>query len=274
MARPLHRHVQNVKRLQVNLRDEIAVAWNHMETQFRSETRSGGCGLMNQGNIVLLNGTSSAGKTNIAQALQEIMDAPYVYTGIDHTPRVHKKFHAVSDGINPATFDYFLLVYGGGSVRTETEGEGGEIIYAGGPITEVRIGPGGLRLLAGMYRSIAALAAAGIDVVVDDVIYDQRVLKAAVDALFDSPVLFVGLRLPLAEAERRERERGDRGPGGAAAWYELVHAHGIYDLELDTSVASPMECAQKIKMALENGHPRRAFRQLAALGDGKVRGIP
>ena len=226
---------------------------------------------MNQGNVVLLNGTSSAGKTSIAEALQEIMDTPYVYTGIDHFPRVHKKVHLVSDGINPATFDYFLLVYGGGSVRTETVGESGKTTYAGGPITEVRIGPGGLKLLAGMYRSIAAFAAAGIDVVVDDVIYDQRVLKAAVDALANSLVLFVGLRLPLAEAESRERQRGDRGPGGAAAWSELVHAHGIYDLELDTSVASPMECAQKIKMALETGHPRRAFHQLAALWEGKVR---
>jgi chloramphenicol 3-O phosphotransferase len=219
---------------------------------------------MDQGNIILLNGTSSSGKTSIALALQEIMDSPYVYAGIDHTPRVHKKFSAVSDGIDPATSDYFLLVYGGGSVRTETLGEDGEIACSGGPITEVRLGPGALKLLAGIYRSIAGFAA-GIDVVVDDVIYDRRVLKAAVDALVDYPVLFVGLHLPLVEAERRERARGDRGPGGAAAWYGLVHAHGIYDLELDTSIASPMGCAQRIKAALESGHPRRAFRQLAQM---------
>src|ERR1035437_5666810 len=138
--------------------------------------------MIEPGNVVLLNGTSSSGKTSIARALQEIMDTPYVYAGIDHTPDVHPKSHLVSNGINPATYDYFLLGYGGGWVRTETKGENGEITYAGGPITEVRIGPGALKLLAGMYRSIAALAAAGIDVVVDDVIYDQRVLKSAVDA--------------------------------------------------------------------------------------------
>ena len=225
---------------------------------------------INAGNVVLLNGTSSAGKTSIALALQEIMDAPYVYAGIDHTPRVHRKFHVVSDGANPATSNYFLLVYGGGDVRRETKTVSGEIVYSGGPITEVRLGPGALKLLAGMYRSIAALAAAGLDVVVDDVIYDRRVLQAAVEALQESPVLFVGLRLPLAEAERRERERGDRGPGGARAWYELVHAHGIYDLELDTSITSPLECARTIKAALENGHPRRAFHQLAAQFAGEV----
>ena len=143
------------------------------------------------------------------------------------------------------------------------EREGGAVVYAQGKLAEVRIGPGGLRLLAGMYRGIAALAAAGVDVIVDDVIYDRRVLAAAVAALRDAPVLFVGLRLPREVAEQRERERGDRGPGGAAAFSDLVHAHGVYDLELDTAAASPMECALRIKQALQDGHPRRAFRQLA-----------
>ena len=225
---------------------------------------------MAQGNVVLLNGTSSAGKTSVALALQEIMPTPYVYTGIDHTPRVHRKFSTVSDGIDPAASEYFLLVYGGGSVRTETVHEDGTTVYSGGPITEVRLGPGALTLLAGMYHSIAAFSAAGVDVIVDDVIYDRRVLAAAVDAMRHCPVLFVGLRLPLAEAERRERARGDRGPGGAAAWYDLVHAHARYDLELDTSRLSPLACAHQIKTALENGHPRHAFRQLAARFDGRT----
>jgi chloramphenicol 3-O phosphotransferase len=44
-----------------------------------------------------------------------------------------------------------------------------------------------------------------------------------------------------------------------------VHAHGKYDLELDTATASPLECAQRIKEALDNDHPRAAFRQLAAM---------
>jgi phospho-2-dehydro-3-deoxyheptonate aldolase len=35
------------------------------------------------GSIILLNGTSSAGKSTLANAVQEVMDAPYLSLGID-----------------------------------------------------------------------------------------------------------------------------------------------------------------------------------------------
>ena len=216
------------------------------------------------GKIVVLNGTSSAGKTSVATALQAIMETPYLHTGIDHIlPRVPTRFKLISDGREPATAEYFLLVYEGGAERREAASEGGVTPYGLGKLVEVRIGPGGIRLLRGMYLSVAALAAAGVDVIVDDVIYDPRVLEAAVRALRDSHALFVGLRLPLEVAERRERERGDRGPGGAAAFCDLVHAHGVYDLELDTSRLDPPACARLVKTALEGGRHPTAFRRLA-----------
>ena len=220
---------------------------------------------MGQGNVVLLNGTSSAGKSTIARALQEIMETPYLHMGIDHfLSSVPPTASLVTDVDGQITTDFFQVVCEGRTTESIAAVQRGEAVYPDGVLAEVRIGPGGRKLLAGMYRSIAAFAAAGIDVIVDDVIHDRRVLMAAVEALRDAPVLFVGLRLPLEVAVRRERERGDRGPGGAAAFYDLVHAHGVYDLELDTATASPMECALRIKQALQDGHPRRAFRELAA----------
>jgi chloramphenicol 3-O phosphotransferase len=224
---------------------------------------------MGQGNVVLLNGTSSAGKTSMAKALQKIMETPYLHMGIDYflssTPDTSTKVIEVDGQI---TSDFFEMVYEGRTQENIAAVERGDAQYPDGVFKRLRIGPGGLKLLAGMYCSIAALSTAGIDVVVDDVIHDRSVLMAAVAALRDAPVLFVGLRLPRDVAVRRERERGDRGPGGAAAWYDLVHAHGIYDLELDTATASPMECALRIKQALQDGLPRRAFRELAAAFTG------
>lgn len=75
-------------------------------------------------------------------------------------------------------------------------------------------------------------------------------------------VLFVGVHCPLDELARRELARGDRPPGLAAHQYDLVHGHGDYDLECDTSAASPRECAQRIKEFLPHRPSPTAFARL------------
>jgi chloramphenicol 3-O phosphotransferase len=87
-------------------------------------------------------------------------------------------------------------------------------------------------------------------------------LADLVEALSPFEVLFVGIRCPLAVAARREQARGDRTPGMARAQYDLVHAHDIYDLEIDTSTCTPREAALLIEHRLENGPVPTTFRQL------------
>jgi len=217
---------------------------------------------MTPGTIVLLNGTSSSGKTSIAHALQELMDEPFIHTGNGHFHAAFpQRFFVPSDGIAPADAEGFLLVFAGKAQTFETpEGQRG---FAGGTLTEVRIGPAGLRLHAGMYRAVVALASAGNNVVVDTAIHDPRVLTMAVDALQDTGALFVAVRCPLAVAQAREAARGDRALGGAAAFAARIHAHGVYDLEVDTSRLDPHTCAQRIKEALGSDRPRTALPRLA-----------
>ena len=204
---------------------------------------------MGQGNIVLLNGTSSSGKTTIAQALQEVMETPYLHTGIDQflIERLPKRLIVYSDGIHPATAEGWLAVF-----RDEA-------------LSQVRIGPMGYQWIAGMYRAIAVLAEEGLDVIVDDVIYDQHVLKIAVQTLPAQQVFFVGIRCPLEVAEGREQARGRRAKRGARTFFNLVHVHGIYDLEVDSATCSPMECAMQIKKGLQAKPTPSAFSQLWAL---------
>lgn len=109
-----------------------------------------------KGNVVLLNGTSSAGKSRIATALQEQMNAPYLHTGVDHLlPRLPARLFCVTqvgDAATAATSDYFLMVYQGGqggATRTGAEREGGERVYGDGTLVEVRLGPGAVALLGG-----------------------------------------------------------------------------------------------------------------------------
>lgn len=197
------------------------------------------------GHVILLNGTSSSGKSTIAQALQELMDEPYLHSGIDHfLERFPNRIIEYGDGINPARVEGWLAVFRGDTV------------------VEVRIGPLGYQILGGMYRAIAALAHAGINVIVDDVIYDGHVLQLAVEALHTSNVFFVGVRCPLDVAELREQERGNRARGGARAFYELVHRHAVYDLEVDSAALTPGACALRIKQGFEATPSPGAIRQL------------
>lgn len=215
------------------------------------------------GTIVLLNGTSSSGKSSLAEALQRLMPEPWLHTGIDHfLQSVPRQLFVTSDGVEPAAAPGFLLVFDRAVTRYDA-GDGREG-YRGGALREVRIGPVGLGLLAGMYASMAALARAGCHVIGDVVIHDRRELALAAMALADSDALFVGLRCPLEIALQRERARGNRAPGGAVAFHHLVHAHARYDLEVDTATLSPEACAREIRAALAAGRPRIALRQLAA----------
>lgn len=118
------------------------------------------------------------------------------------------------------------------------------------------------RTRLGFHRAIAGMAAGGNDLVVDHVLSEPWRLADCLDVLADHEVLFVGVRCPLDELERRERERGDRPPGLATLQYERVHAHGLYDLEVDTHASGPAQCAQRIKQHLASGPAPTAFDRL------------
>ena len=204
---------------------------------------------MPPGQIILLNGTSSAGKSTIAKQLQAVLPQPYLHTGIDH-------FLAAAPWSR-------LFVYSDST--TQTDAEGWFLPFRDGVLIDTpRLGLVAYQWMDGMYASFATLASAGINLIVDDVIYDPQVLQLAVKHLTDLPVLFVGLHCPVEEAMRREQERGDRAPGGAAIFHGLVHRHGVYDLELDTAQLSPAECAEQIQVALQRQPPQTAFVQLCA----------
>lgn len=208
---------------------------------------------MRSGQIIILNGTSSSGKSTIAKALQDMMDEPYLRSGIDHflqhyPPRMIEQ----SSDPDPSTAEGWLAVFH-------------DDIFV-----DIRIGRHGYQFLAAMYRAIAALARSGINVIVDDVIYDSVVLQSAVQALDGCNVLFVGIRCPLAVAKQREQARGNRAIGGASVFHHRVHQHGIYDLEVDSAKQSAFECALQIKQSVQaqasfdSSNSTSAFAQLKA----------
>ncbi len=176
--------------------------------------------------VILLNGVGSAGKTTVAKALQGLASRPFLHLQMD----------AFLDMLPDALWDH-------------PDGIVFEPLAAGdAPVTAVRTGPVAARLLRGMRRSVAAMAAEGCDLIVDDVTEapeagDYRRLLAPQD------LRLVALHVRLDVAEARERARGDRHPGLARWQFDRIHRGIDYDLELDTSDLPPEDCARTIARA-------------------------
>jgi chloramphenicol 3-O phosphotransferase len=183
------------------------------------------------GRIILLNGTSSSGKSSIARELQGALPEPYLHLRIDTFLAM---LPARYFGERPPADEGFLLV----------KGEAG---------TAIQTGPVGKRLVRGMARACAALAAAGNHLIIDHVLLDAGVSAHLAEVLRPFEALSVGIRCPLAVAIQREQARADRTAGMVRAQYDLVHAHAVYDLEIDTSTCTPREAALRIKHRLESG---------------------
>jgi len=157
--------------------------------------------------VLVLNGGSSSGKSTLAVALQEILDGYWLRLGVD----------TLIDAA-PAR----LTTVGGGLLLADD----GSIV----------VGPD-FRLLEQQWSvGIAALARAGARVIIEDnFLSGPAGQRRWQNALGELPTGWVGVLCPPDVAAERERARGDRIAGMAAAQAEAVHDGIAYDLEVDTS---------------------------------------
>lgn len=96
------------------------------------------------------------------------------------------------------------------------------------------------------HRTITMFSDKGINLIVDHVLDNQFTRDDCRACLAGYPLLFVGVHCPVAELERRERERGDRTIGLATSQLGFIHQGEVYDVEVDTFVDSVETCAAKI----------------------------
>ncbi len=188
---------------------------------------------MRFGTIIVINGASSSGKSSLLKMLQTGLEEPYLNCGID-------KFIWMmpSRYLDRPLWDEVL-----------------------GLATEA--GPAGHRLFTGMHEAIAALSRMGNNLLVDHVLVERSWARQCARLFAELPAYLVGLRCPLSVLEEREKARKDRTLGQARAQYEIVHSHVIYDLELDTSLLTVEECAQKVIDMIERGALPAAFARMA-----------
>ena len=196
------------------------------------------------GKIVVLNGAPRSGKSSIVAVIQETFDGPWMNLGVDVARKMTPPRCQPGIGLRPGEERHPAAAF----VPT---------------------------LFAALYDSIAAHSRLGLNVVADVGHHHTGVLVACARRLAGLSALFVGVRCPLEVVVER---RLASPPGSYATlaadgsipapvrrWQSEVHVPGVYDLEVDTSVLSPEECAAAIGRRLEDAAPPTAFRQLATV---------
>ena len=181
--------------------------------------------------VILLNGVGSAGKSSLAEALQSMTQQPFLHVEMDSFLKmIPERFLNHPDGL---------------SFETHAKPTGVETIVTCGKVAAT--------VLNGMRRAVAAMACAGNNLIVDEVIFGETDTGSSTPMAqyrtqlepYDFRV--VGVFAELDVLERRERERGDRVIGLSRWQYERVHAGMNYDFSVHTDTASPFECAEQIR---------------------------
>lgn len=204
---------------------------------------------METGWIVILNGAPRSGKSSIAAAIQGTFGGVWMNLGVDAYGRATPPELQPGIGLRP------------GGERPDLE--------ASVP-----------SLYAALYESIAAHSRLGLNVVADVGHHDAysrplNILPRCARRLIGLPVLFVGVRCPIDIILQRRAvsaqgayvvgSQQDPIPRPVLLWQEAVHKPGIYDLEVDTSLLSPQDCAGAIQQRLTGAPEPSAFQTLAQL---------
>lgn len=195
------------------------------------------------GPVVILNGAPRTGKTSIARAIQQADDRVWVNLGVDASVAATPADWLPGLGLRP----------------------GGE---------HPDLEPVVVRLAAALFDSVAAHARQGFGVVADLGLHDAYATPLGLHGegarrLAGLPVLFVGVRCGLdAVWQRRATTWGHRREDASEDlvravehWQEAVHAGHVYDVELDTTAASPEDCAARVLARVAEGPPGSGFWQ-------------
>lgn len=157
--------------------------------------------------VVILNGTSSAGKSSIARALQARSARPFLHASLDTFTDMFR-WDAIADP----------------EVRRRCHTVG----------------------VANFHHTLPILAAGEFPLVVDHVFERREWYEDCRAALLGKTQLWVGVKCPLEIVRAREAVRPDRRKGLAEFQFSRVHESISYDLEVDTSVFSSETCADQI----------------------------
>lgn len=181
---------------------------------------------MGQPTVIIVNGGSSAGKTSMCQAFQDLSPEPFFLLGID---MFWFTMPPKEVNLQTCTNSFYQWV-------EETEHDK----------SYFRIIPGKLlnESMLARYKAMAAYLERGMNVIADEVFWTREWLLESLSTFAPYRTFYVGVYCDDAEISRREVQRGDRYCGWARGSQIYSHKYTSYDLTIDSTARTPNECAQ------------------------------
>lgn len=212
---------------------------------------------MKTGHLILVNGSSSAGKSSTCEAFQNLSPNLYVHLGI---AEFWRSIPSKQLQITQATPEFY---------QTNTYYQEGK------PYFRITPGPVLDKVMCASYQAIATYLEAGFDVISDQLFWKPEWFQRALVAFHPYSVYFVGLFVSDEEGARREQQRSQKDPANIAyehrspGWNRcsalVTHAHMIYDIEIDNTHLTIEETAQKLLQAVRASKNPSAFKKLHQL---------
>ena len=203
---------------------------------------------MANGKVIVLNGASCTGKTTLARAIQRVASEPYLIISLDQfRDAMPDRYRGLNAPAGTTGAEGLNIV----PVEQEDELR-----------TSIRFGDYGETVLKAMRRSALACVQEGLNVIMDDVINRPSFGSDYVSVFKDLDVLFVSVTCDREEMVRREQARAGRFPGTALTTLSEVHQHMTYDIEVDTTNASPDQLAQTVLHSLESSDKERVIQSM------------
>ncbi|MBR4083128.1 MAG: AAA family ATPase [Lachnospiraceae bacterium] len=156
--------------------------------------------------IILLNGSSSAGKSTLAKALQALIEN-----------KRNERYEIVS-------IDDFLKMTSEDVIYED------DVFEISGPLCE----------------KVMQVFNANQGVIIDHVITSERIFNQLEENVSHNRLWMIRVTCPLEIIQKREQERKDRCLGSAETSYTYLYPREGYDLTVDTHFMTISECANRI----------------------------
>ena len=168
--------------------------------------------------VIVLNGASSSGKSSIALELQGLLPRPFLTFGAD----------TLVASLPPASPTHRPEILFGSDGVVAVDDRFRQLEHA-------------------WYQGLAAIARDDVGVIVDEVFLGGRESQVRLrSALGGLRVVWVGVRCDLEVAIAREVARPNRTQGMATSQAMIVHEGVKYDLQVDTTTNTALECATTV----------------------------